>query len=255
MVLQTLFALSSLIPVVPGITPTTITVNGGRMFSAEVLVPKHVRTFDSKYPGAVVIATEDTRDRAYVVASRLSEIGVTVIMYTQEDFATYRLHLFDAKAAIDSLRRRLDVRSEEIGVVAFEEATSVVPDLARDSSLSFAIAASVGQSPQDLSAKYSSAHAATLLVQGVTAASADASAAQTTQTAGTKSDDGVPAPTPPPDDAQKMSPNVTLWPVSREQLETLGEAHSPLGARVVSWVKEQVHAIPTIQQLPTVSTH
>jgi len=254
MVLQTLFALSSLFPVVPGITHSTITVSGGRMFSAEVLVPKYVHTLDSKYPGAVVIATEDTRDRAYVVASRLSEIGVTVIMYTQEDFATYRLHLFDARAAIDSLRRRLDVRSEEIGVVAFEEATNVVPDLARDSTLSFAIAASVGQS-QDLSTKYSQAHAATLLVQGVTAATVSVPLTQVTQS-GNKMDDGpAPPATPAPTDAQKMAPNVTLWPVSKEQLETLGEAHSPLGARVVSWVKEQVHAVPTIQQLPTVSSH
>jgi len=137
--------------------------------------------------------------------------------------------------------------------VAFEEATGVVPDLARDSALSFAIAASIGQTPKDLSDKYSQAHAATLLVQGVTAASLNVPVSTTTTDPATKSDDG-PAPVAPPANAKQMAPNVTLWPVSKEQLETLGEAHSPLGARVVSWVKEQVHAVPTLQQLPTISS-
>jgi hypothetical protein len=253
MMLQTLFALSSLFPAAPTVTHTTITIHGGRMFSAQVIAPTNVRTMDSKYPGAVVIATEETRDRAYVVAGRLSEIGVTVIMYTQEDFATYRLHLFDARAAIDSLRRRLDVRPEEIGIVAFEEATNVVPELARDSALSFAIAASVGQPPQDLSVRYSQAHAATLLVQGV-ANTATTTVPLTAITQGSAKTDSDP-PLLTPGDAKKMAPNVTLWPVPREQLETLGEAHSPLGTRVVSWVKEQVHAVPSIQQQSTITIH
>ena len=51
----------------------------------------------------------------------MAEIGVTVLMYSQVPYADHHLLILDAQAAVDSMRRRFDVRPEEVGVIAFEE--------------------------------------------------------------------------------------------------------------------------------------
>jgi hypothetical protein len=284
MFLQTLFALSSLIPAITAFAPAhheavgeravpssaaytrrTITISGGRQFTAEVFTPK-LTSSESRYPGAIVIATDETRDRAFLIASRMSEIGVTVIMYTQIWNGTHRLWVFDAQAAVDSMRRRQDVRIDEIGVIAFEEATTVVPDLVKDTTLTFAIAASGDEYGREVTRRYEDVHAATLVVQGVDSEDPENVARVTgqtvkeepTETAGPKpvdskrEGDDVALPPPP----SVASPNVTVWPVSRAQLDGIGEPHSPLGIRVVSWVREQVHVTASAaQQQQTITIH
>jgi hypothetical protein len=264
MMLQMLFSLYTLLPV--GVVPassshSTITIHGSRTFTAEVFSPTPT-LFESRYPGAVLIATDETRDRAFRVASRMAEIGVTVIMYTQETNATHRLLVYDAQTAIDSMRRRIDVRPEEVGVIAFEQATTVVPDLVRDTTLSFAIAASAQTTIRDLTERYARAHAATLLVQGiddlnhatipltssVTQGAGNLSASMLTPTEMQRLESQPVAPV-------QVAPNVTIWPVPKEQLEAMGEVHSPLSTRVVGWVKEQVHAAPQVQQQLPMSVH
>ncbi len=286
MFLQTLFALSALVPAITAFVPSSIgpsgpdgpglyrsnrshiTIMGGRRFTAEVF-PAKSASFESRYPGAIVIATEETRDRAFLVAGRLSEIGVTVIMYTQAENVTHRFLVFDAMGAIDSMRRRGDVRTEEIGVIAFEEATTVVPDLVRDTTISFAIAASVTGN-HDVGRRYAEAHAATLVVQGIDSVGATAAKmlGDTPPPITTTTIDPTPAAstsapsaainvgdTGVPQAPVNMAPNVTVWPVPKSQLAGIGEAHSPLGLRVVSWIREQVHAAPTAQQQKSVIIH
>jgi len=285
MFLQTLFALSSLIPAITAFVPphglagtervtrgtyhrSTITVTGGRIFAAEVFTPQ-TASFESRYPGAIVIATDETRDRAILIASRMSEIGVTVIMYTQETNATHRLLVSDAMAAVDSVRRRGDVRPEEVGIIAFEEATEVVPDLVRDTTLSFAIAASGDEYWHDLRTRYANVHAATLVVQGVDSLGKPSAVSRRLGSTGPTIDTTsmtvsptVAAPPPPPDPGATagtgvpgVAPNVTVWPVPRSQLEAIGEVHSPLGLRMVSWIREQVHVTPIAQQQQTITIH
>ena len=267
MVLQTLFALYSMFPAGPAVDPSadpvpriprtvhaTITIEGSRVFTAEVFAPNPA-LFESRYPGAVIVATEETRDRAFLLGQRMSEIGVTVIMYTQEPNATHRLHVFDAKSAVDSMRRRVDVRPEEVGVIAFDVATRIVPELVRDSTLNFAIAATSKESIRDLTGRYTSARAATLLVQGIENLDHRGIPLTNSVTQGATVPPMYIAPPLlkprdlPKEEAQriqqlKIAPNVVVWPVSQEQLEGIGDAHSLLGNRVVGWVREQVHARP-----------
>ena len=253
MFLQRLFVLCALCPAsLASVSPSTTTaparshqtilIRGGRTFAAELL-PARGRASDTRYPGAIIIATDETRDRAFLIASRMAEIGITVIMYAQDGDATHQMRVHDARAAVDSMRRRYDVRPEEVGVIAFEEATTVVPDLARDTTLDFAIAASSVEATRDLLARYTHARAATLLVRGIKSLSDSAAvaralgldAASSSDTA--KGDSVRVAPRP----SAAPGPNVTVWPVPEDQLAAIGEAHSPLGLRVVSWVREQVH--------------
>ncbi len=273
MVLQTLFALYSLLPAGavastgavekpapyrPLTVRSTITIKGGRTFTAEIISPNPELFGDARYPGAVIIATEKTRDRAFLLGGRMSEIGVTVIMYTQEEYATQRLHVFDAKSAVDSMRRRGDVRPEEVGVIAFDDATIVVPDLVRDTTLNFAIAATSKESVRDLASRYARARAATLLVQGIENLDYGGIPLLGSVTPGVIFQPIFVAPPvlkvknlPKAEAAkilqQQVAPNVTVWPVPREQLEGIGEIHSQLGGRLVSWVREQVHARPGMQ--------
>lgn len=298
MLLQTLFAVSAVVPAITAFVPSPIdpsgvdglgsarserplsrsalNFSGGFLSTAEV-IPAKSASFDSRYPGAVVIATAETRDRAFLVASRMAEIGVTVLMYTQEDGADRTMLMYEAHEAVDSMRRRTDVRREELGIIAFEEATTVVPDLVRDTTISFAIAASGSDRTHDISRRYAEAHAATLLVQGVDTLgnadalvkllnepteSADPSAAPAPANDQAVSDQSTPAPTQTnalddtgvPSAPVNMAPNVTVWPVPRSQLARIGEAHSPLGLRLVSWIREQVHA-PAPQQAKSINVH
>ena len=278
-----------------GTVVTSITINGGRHFAARVIAPS--RPSETKYPGAIIIATEETRDRAFAVANNMAQIGVTTIMYTQEVNATRRLLLHDARAAIDTMRRRYDVRAAEVGVVAFEEAAEIMPSLIRDTTLSFAIAASGDESLHPVNVRYNVSHAATLLVQGIDSPGEADGTGAVTKLAGVASTmphiilpEQTPAETQPfaapsagsndvesndmvvagsssytvdpdesydvaPDPNSKISPNVTVWPVPKKQLETIGEAHSPLGLRMVTWLREQVHASPSARQASPIDIH
>jgi hypothetical protein len=194
------------------------------------------------------------------MSSRMAEIGVTVIMYTQQENAYLRLLVYDAQTAIDSIRHRLDVRKEEVGIIAFEEATAIVPLLVRDTTLTFAIAAS-GDAYGHMDKRYKKTHAATLVVQGV-----DSLGRALIRPLPPEDPDtlpaSAPAPAPPvseetglPKAPSIMAPNVTLWPVPKAQLEDIGETHSPLGKRMVGWVREQVHAAPMAQQQQPLPIH
>lgn len=279
MVLQTLFALYSIVPA-GGLTgdpadpmvrdpftvhSTTSIVDASLLWamSAEVFMPQPDAS-RTRYPGAVIVATDKTRDRAFLLGGRMAEIGVTVIMYTHEEYATHRLRVFDARAAVDSMRRRTDVRPEEVGIIAFDEASVVVPDIVGDTTLNFAIVATSKESVPTLAKRYSRARAATLLVQGIENLDYGGIPLSNAVTQGA---DIPPMFVPPPvlkvkelpaGEVDKIfrqyaAPNVTVWPVPREQLEAIGEAHSTLGNRVVGWVKEQVHARPGALQLSAFS--
>jgi hypothetical protein len=253
MFLQTLFASCVLCfatvantppstPSLPTFAHHSVAVQGGRRFTAEIISPQ-IGSLDTRYPGTIIIATQGTRDRAFLIASRMAEIGITAMMYVQDDSEPHSYQVHDAYAAIDSMRQRYDVRSEEVGVIAFEQATHVVPALVRDTTLEFAIAASSADPMREMVTRYANAHAATLLVHGVRDRNDSAAIARSfglgvTQRPGTNSADsagtisganGI------------VSPNVTVWPVSKDELKGIGDAHSQLGLRVVSWVRDQVH--------------
>ncbi len=252
MFLQTLFALYSLCPAIIASVPSpivgdpvvvhhTIVVQGGHRFVAELFSPRRERE-DSRYPGAIIIATDETRDRAFLLASRMAEIGVTVLMYPQDPDKGHTQLVEDARAAVDSVRRRSDVRSEEVGVIALEEATTIVPDLASDTLLNFAIAASATDRTRDGMSRYAKVRAVTLLVRGVKNASDSVAIVHRNGPAGPRPSDSIEGDTTLPISQLSPAPNVTVWPVPLDQLKDIGDAHSPLGIRVVSWVREQVHA-------------
>ncbi len=275
MVLQTLFALSSLSlgtvgggfdsphdPTgyfgLPAIQPIFIH-SDDRSLPAEAFVVAPDMTA-MRYPGAVIIATTKTRDRAFRLGGRMAEIGVTVIMYIQEDYGTHRLRVYDAQMALDSIRRRSDVRPDEVGVIAFDEAASVVPDLAGDSTLTFAIVATSKEPISSLAKQYNKARAATLVVHGFEELEARRVAMTTSVTTGVDFPTlYVTAPTVSMKSFDEttvnkiyqphLAPNITVWPVPREQLAGIGDAQSSLGTRVAGWVKEQVHARPNQTQL------
>ena len=271
MFLQKLLALYTLYPAVlvsppqpfllnhPSLDHQTIVVQGNRRFTAELISPAssvvHSVLWDSKYPGAIIIATDETRDRAFLVASRLAEIGVTAMMYVQDGTEPQNYLVHDARAAIDSMRRRYDVRSEEVGVIAFEQATVVVQDLVHDTTLNFAIAASSAEPTRSVIARYANAHTATLLVRGVrnlrdSAAIVRALGLDTPQPSDTTRSTNNVGVSPP---GAAVSPNVTVWPVPRDELKGIGDAHSPLGMRMVGWVRDQVHTEAMIPQGSAVS--
>ena len=272
MLLQKLFLLSGLYPAVlvvaghssfinhPKVYHHTIVVEGNRRFTAELLLPAGASALsaDSRYPGAIIIATDETRDRAFLVASRMAEIGVTAMMYVQDDSEPQSYLVHDARAAIDSMRRRYDVRREEVGIIAFEEASIVVPDLVHDTTLNFAIAASSAEPTRSVIARYANAHTATLLVRGVRnlrdsaaivhALGLDGPSINDTRPAAPDTSVGV---APPP--GVVVAPNVTVWPVPRDQLKGIGDAHSPLGMRMVGWVRDQVHTDALVPQGAAIS--
>jgi hypothetical protein len=180
----------------------------------------------------------------------MAEIGITAMMYVQDDSEPHSYQVHDALAAIDSMRLRYDVRPEEVGVIALEQATHVVPSLVRDTTLEFAIAASSADPMHEMVTRYSNARAATLLVHGVRNESDSAAIAlslglSAEQLLVTKSADGI---TAVPRSAGIVAPNVTVWPVPQNELKAIGEAHSPLGLRVVGWVRDQVHASSMLAQ-------
>ena len=277
MSLQKLFALSSLYPAVfvfashpaninhPAVSHQTIVIEGSRRFKVELISPIAATTpsrdlsADSRYPGAIIIATDETRDRAFLVASRMAEIGVTAMMYVQDDSEPQSYLVHDARAAIDSMRRRYDVRREEVGVIAFEEASIVVPDLVHDTTLNFAIAASSAEPTRSVIARYANAHTATLLVRGVRNLRDSAAIVHALGLDGPTINDTPPASdtsvgvAPPSPAGVVVAPNVTVWPVPRDQLKGIGDAHSALGIRMVGWVRDQVHTDAMIPQGSAVS--
>jgi hypothetical protein len=185
----------------------------------------------------------------------MAEIGITAMMYVQDDSEPQSYLVNDARAAIDSIRRRYDVRPEEVGVIAFEEATVIVQDLVHDTTLDFAIAASSAEPTRSVIARYANVHTATLLVRGVrnlqdSAAIVRALGLDSPQHPDTQTANSVGV-SPPPGGI--LSPNVTVWPVPRDQLKGIGDANSPLGIRMVGWVRDQVHTEGIISQGSTVS--
>ena len=124
-----------------------------------------------------------------------------------------------------------------------------MPDIARDSTLNFAIAASSNDPSRTMIARYAKAHAATLVLQGVNTPVDTVTVARVLGLGPRQSDPGGDSiPLRP----ALTAPNVTVWPVLKEQLEAIGDVHSPLGLRVVSWVCEQVHVTPMADQTVTV---
>jgi hypothetical protein len=246
----------------PALIRHSVTIQGGRSFSAEIISPS-VMSRDSRYPGVIIIATDETRDRGFLIASRMAEIGITAMMFVQDDNEPHSYQVHDASAAIDSMRSRYDVRPEEVGVIAFEQATHVVPALVRDTTLDFAIAANSADPVREMVSRYSKAHAATLLVHGVRNRSDSAAVVLSLGLNGSSLLSVVPNVSNPTDPSIKptltgtgmVSPNVTIWPVQQDELKAIGEAHSPLCLRLVSWVRDQVHASANPEEQAGIPVH
>jgi hypothetical protein len=265
MFLQTLFALYSLAPAITASTPRspfnhaaldhhTVVVQGSRRFTADLFSPRALSA-DSRYPGTIIIATDETRDRAFLVASRMAEIGITAMMYVQDDSLPIEYLMQDARAAVDSMRRRYDVRAEEIGVIAFEQATTVVPNLVHDTTLDFAIAASSAEPTRSVISRYANAHTATLLVRGVKNLKDSAAIMRALGLDGPRSPEPADSARIAPPPTSPVAPNVTVWPVPRDQLKGIGETDSPLSMRMMGWVRDQVHTDVMVPNGSGVSVH
>lgn len=271
MVLQTLFALYSFLPagvgfgisneIMPAGTRAThiheiVILDDERHLYADILTPLKPFLDPNRVPGAVVISTHKTRDLAFLISNKMVEAGITVIIYNHEGEATLRARVFDARNALDSVRRRRDVRPEEVGLVVFDEAAIVVPDLVSDTILNFVLISNSLYSLNNLRKMVEKANPATLIVTNAPEKKKVAGIPYTSSvTPGAERPRMSVVPPSVRDQLASdedlmrkynslMPPNVTVWPVSRDELDDVGNSNSEMVGRVMDWLREQVHLRP-----------
>jgi hypothetical protein len=196
-------------------------------------------------PGALIVATNEGLPAALRFADKLADGGVVVLVRQYEAGVSSATVAWEARVALDSLRRRQDIRTADIGVIAVGTGEQLFKTLAADTTLAFVVTVDGNMTAAD-GAAYLRARVPTLVLRppsiAIDTMTASTLTAVTAESVGSGPNamrgEGVRL-------TRTVGNLVTVWPVSSAMLARLHVPLDPTAERVVQWVRQRVRLSET----------
>lgn len=185
-------------------------------------------------PGAIIVSTTKLYPYAFRLADRLADAGVIILLPHNDDATTTDLEA-DMRMALDSLKRRGDVCSSQVGVIVLSGAAGLMPSLLTDTSLAFVVSLRVPPDTVD-NVNYQTARTPTLVLRARTVASDTVRSVE--WEAGSTDNRNVVL-------TAHIGDAVTIWPLTAAQLGRFTEPLEPLADKVVQWIQRRVNPSDT----------